>query len=264
MMFGISSRNITKLAVALILVVGGLSSCLSPKKVVYFHSIKDSITTAKPFIIDSVTPYVNPVILPNDLLAITIQTIAQNESNLPVQPTKGITDPVSSFMVDRNGMIEISLIGYVKVGGLTTFEARELIKNKAKEFYREPVVNLKIINFDIYYLGDFLIHTNSFPSEKVNILEAVAAGGDIQLTSKKTNLLLIRTEGDTKKLIRFDLTKPDLFRSPYFYLRQRDILYAEPTKFRIQASDNRVTRNLTILSGIVSLATILLAFRNFK
>ncbi|PQJ11650.1 hypothetical protein CJD36_007590 [Flavipsychrobacter stenotrophus] len=243
----------------------GFNSCVTSKKSLYFQNVPDSIASNNPFIIDSVTKFVSPVILPNDLLAITVQTIQQSESSTPIQPTKGVFDPLSGFLVDKNGNIEISLIGFVKVGGLTTSEARELIKDKAKEYYKEPVVNLKIANFDIFFLGEIVQHGPfSFPSEKVNILEALASAGDVPLTAKRNNLLLIRTVGDRKELVRFNTLNTDMFRSPYFYLRQRDIIYVEPTKYRIQSSDNRLTRTIGIIGGIISLSTLILSLRSLK
>lgn len=258
-------QNLWGLCLLFVFILGGFSSCITSKKVLYFRDVPDSIASNKPYIIDSVTPFISPVILTNDLLAITIQTIAQNESSTPIQPTKGTFDPLSGFLVDKNGNIEISLIGFVKVAGLTTAEARELIKDKAKEFYKEPVVNVRIANFDIFFLGEIGNHGPlSFPSEKVNILEALASAGDVPLTGKRGNLLLIRTVGNRKELVRFNMLNTDLFRSPYYYLRQRDIIYVEPTKYKVQASDNRFTRTIGIIGGFISVTTLILSLRYIK
>lgn len=263
-MVAFPSRVVQRVTIAIFACLIGFSSCLSPKKAVFFYSVKDSLSTTKPYIIDSVTKFVNPVILPNDVLLISVQTLMQSESNSPIQTARTITDPLTGFLVDKNGNVEISLIGFVHVAGLTTAEARELIKEKAREFYKNPVINVRIINFDIYCLGEFGAKTINIPSEKVNILEAVALAGDISLQGKRRQLLLIRTEGETKKMIRFDLTRTDLFRSPYFYLKQRDILYAEPLKFKVQSADNSITRNIGIISAVASMLTLALSYRNFK
>ncbi len=258
-------QHLFGIIILLTAILTGFSSCVTSKKTLYFQDVPDTIASNHPYIIDSVTKFVNPVILPNDLLAITVQTIQQSESSTPIQPTKGIFDPLSGFLVDKNGNIEISLIGFVKVGGLTTSEARELIKEKAKEYYKEPVVNVRIANFDIYFLGEITLHGPiSFPNEKVNILEALASAGDVPLTAKRNNLLLIRTVGDKKELVRFNTLNTDMFRSPYFYLRQRDIIYVEPTKYRIQTSDNRLTRAIGIIGGIISVSTLILSLRSLK
>ena len=242
-----------------------LNSCISTKKIVYFNDISDSASASHPVTIESMK-YEDPKILPNDVLAITLQTIEQNEGNTPITTSSlGTFSPLNGFLVDKNGNIELSLIGFIHVGGLTTSEARELIKDKANEYYKQPVVNVRISNFEVNLIGDVSIPgPHLFPSEKVNIIEAIANGGDLTITGKRKNVLLIRTEGDTRKFIRLDLTSSDIFRSPYFYLRQRDILYVEPSKYKIETSDNRLTRNIGIITSVISVLTIFLAFRNFK
>jgi polysaccharide export outer membrane protein len=239
---------------------------VAPKKVIYFTDVPDSASAINPYVVSNVTKYEDPVILPNDILNIVIQTSAQNESNSPISAmTTSMFNPLNGFLVDKNGNVELSLIGFVKVGGLTTAEARELIKNKAKEFYKDPVVNCRIANFDIVVIGDvFGPGTYTFPSEKVSILEAISAAHDLSLTGKKSNVLLIRTEGEQKKIVRLNLNSTEIFHSPYLYLRQRDVIYVEPSKYKIRASDLTFTRNLGIVSSMLSLVTLVLAFRNLK
>lgn len=258
-----SWRRILSVLVLLMCFSYFMTSCVSPKKVVYFNTVPDTIDHKDPYVIKDVTKYEDPVIQSNDMLSITVQTMSQNLTNTPISSSmQGTFNIVNTFLVDKNGMVELSLIGFVKVGGLTTMEARELIKEKAKEYFVEPVVNLKIMNFDIYFLGDIQPRTVTIYHEKINILDAIAQAGDLMITGKRKNVLLIRTEGDTKKLVRFDLTNTDLFRSPYYYLRQRDIIYVEPNKYRVVNSDNTFVRNIGIFSSLIGLGTLLLAIRS--
>lgn len=242
-----------------------LGSCISKKQIVYFQDLSDSVNA--PIAMVSTTKFVDPKIESNDILAVTLQTIVQNkETNTPITTNStGTFNELNGFLVDRNGFIELSLIGFVKVSGLTTTEARELIKQKAKEFYKEPVVNVRIANFDIVVLGDVnKPGTITLPSEKASIIDAIALSGDLSLTAKRDNILLIRSEGDEKKYVRFDMRSSEMFQSPYFYLKQRDIIYVEPNKNKIQNSDNTLIRNLGILSSLVSLASLALVFKSIK
>jgi len=242
-----------------------MGSCISSKKILYFQDMADSGSV--PITMLPSTKFVDPKIESNDILAITVQTIVQNkESNSPITTnTPGTFNELNGFLVDKNGYIELSLIGFVKVGGLTTAEARELIKQKAKEFYKEPVVNVRIANFDIVVLGDVnKPGTITLPSEKASIIDAIALSGDLSLTAMRDNILLIRSQGDEKKYVRFDMRSSEIFQSPYFYLKQRDIIYVEPSKNKIQSSDNTLIRNLGILSSLVSLASLALVFKSLK
>lgn len=241
-----------------------MTSCVSLKKAKYFNDLPDTMAT--PIVMSQVTSFVDPKIESNDILAITVQTATQNPGNSPITSNSvGSFSALNGFLVDKNGYVELAIIGFVKVGGLTTSEARELIKQKAKEFYNNPVVNVRISNFDIIMMGE-VGHPGpiTMPSEKVSILDAIAISGELPLSANKSNILLIRTEGNEKKFVRLDLNSSKIFQSPYFYLKQRDVIYVEPTKFKIQSSDNTLIRNLGVLSSLISLASLILIFRSFK
>ena len=267
---GLTTRQTFRSSIFLlpfVIYVLSMSACISSKQVLYFQDLKDSAGGANPVVMKPTIKFEDPKIESNDILAITLQTIVQNrESNTPITTNAtGTFNALNGFLVDKNGYIELSLIGFVKVAGLTTTEARELIKQKAKEFYKEPVVNVRIANFDIVVLGDVgKPGTITLPSEKASIIDAIALTGDLKLTAKRDNILLIRSEGDQKKYVRFDMRSSELFQSPYFYLKQRDIIYVEPNKNRIQSSDNTLIRNLGILSSIISLASLALVFKSIK
>ena len=245
-----------------------MTSCITTKKSIYFNDLKnDSLYPGPgPIVMDSVTPFIDPKIEKNDVLAITIQTNNQNESNTPITTsTTGSFNALNGFLVDKDGYIELSLIGLVKVEGFTTTEARELIKQRAKEFWLEPVVNCRIANFDIQVLGDVgRVGTINSVSEKLSIVDAIALAGDLQATARRDNILLIRTEGDVKKFIRFDMRTAQIFRSPYFYLKQRDIIYVEPRRDKVQSSDGTFGRYTTYVTALVSLISVMFAFRIIK
>ena len=252
------------LPVFVFLFLTNVSSCVSPKKVIYFNDVPD--TMSSPMVVTQITPYEEPRIQSNDILTITVQTIEQNENNTPINSnTVGTFNALNGFLVDKNGYVELSLIGFVKVGGLTTSEAREVIKQKAREYYKEPVVNCRIANFNVLVLGDVgKVGNVTFPDEKANILDAIGQAGDILLTARKDDILLIRNEGQDKKFVRLNLNTTEVFHSPYFYLRQRDVLIVKPRNSKIRDSDNRFVKYLSIVSAVVSLTTILLAFRTYK
>ena len=244
------------------------SSCVTEKRIYFGDINNDSLAAgAPPAILKNATPFVDPKIEPNDVLAITIQTIAQNEgSNTPITTNSaGSFNPLNGFLVDRNGYIELSLIGFVKVGGLTTTEAREVVKQKAKEYWKEPVVNVRISNFDIVVLGDVgKPGTITSASEKISIIDAIALSGDLNITAKRKNILLVRTDGDEKTFIRFDMTKSSIFQSPYFYLKQRDLLYVEPSRVKVESANNVFTLFSAYFSFLVSIVTVFFAFKIIK
>lgn len=242
------------------------TSCVSTKKVVYFNDLPDTIPSQ--IVMGPAAVYEDPKIQPNDNLAVTIQTLATDgnlgDINTPVSSnSSGTFSALNGFLVDKNGYIELKLIGFVKVAGLTTTEARELIKQKAKEFFKDPVVNVRIANFNITVLGDVnRPGAINVPTEKMSIIDAIALSGDLSLTARRDNILLTRIEDNQVKHVRIDLRSSSIFSSPYFYLKQNDKIYVEPNRSKVQSSDNSFVRNLGIISSIVSIASLGLLLRN--
>jgi len=240
-----------------------VSSCISVKKTIYFNDLSDTMNAP---ITSPGAKYQDPKIESNDILAITVQTVTQNPGNAPITSNSTATfSPLNGFLVDKNGYIELPLMGFVKVAGLTTSETRELIKQKAKEFYNNPVVNVKIANFDIVVLGDVgKPGTITSPSEKISILDAIALSGDMNITARRDNVLLTRTIGDDKIFVRLDLNSSKIYQSPFYYLKQRDQIYITPNKGKVQSSDNTLIRNLGILSSFLSIVEIAFLLSHYK
>ncbi len=244
------------------------NSCVSIKKYVYFKDLPD--TSSKNIVIEPITPYVDPKIEPADILSITVQPmlknlVSGNDNNQDGGNTAKIGGQANLFPVDKNGYIEYSLIGRLKVAGLSTSEARELIREKSLYYYKDPVVNVRITNFQITILGDVNKPGRyTSESEKMSIVDAIAESGDLLTSAKRDNILLIRSEADQKIYSRFDLTNTKIFNNPYYYLKQHDIIYVEPNKYKVQGSDQSFIRNLGILSSLISIASLLLVYKSIK
>jgi polysaccharide biosynthesis/export protein len=237
--------------------ITSINACVPSKKFVYFNTLKEDTTYPAKVEMRGATQFTDPTIQPNDILSITVQTLLQNETNAPVEAAAqpGV-DQLSGFLVDKDGFVDLQPIGQVKVSGLTTAQAREAIKLKLAPLYKDPVVRVRIVNFEVRVLGDVnRPGVVNIPSEKATVLDVLALSGDLQPTAKRDNILLARTEGDKTTFVRLDLTKADIFTNPYFYVKQRDYIYVEPGNFKRQSSDNSFLRYLsygTSLLGVVS------------
>jgi len=233
------------------------ASCASTKNVPYFKDIPDS--TREKMVIDA--PYTDPLIIPDDILSITIITIDPNTSapvnqaaTMPVATSNtGTPELVPGLLVDRNGEISLPIIGAVKVAGLTSYQAKQLIKTKAAKYYKDPDVQLRFANFKITVIGE-VMHPATFtvPNEKVSVLDALGMAGDLTIYGRRENVLLIREDNGKKELFRLNLNSSDLFKSPYFYLKQNDVLYVEPNKSKAVQADAQQTRIITIAASIIT------------
>lgn len=247
---------------AFLLAIILFASCANPKKISYFNYVPDSLYK-DPMSLD-LYPYKDPKIQPNDVLQISVQTIDPQGAAMMGTATQAISGATSSgsaagYMVDKNGEIELPLAGRIKVGGMTTDEARDAIKLKASEYYKNPVVNVRFANFTITVLGE-VGHPGqlSVNNEKFSILDAIGLAGDIKVNGKQNNILLIREENGKKIFFRYDLNSEDMFHGPYFYLKQHDIIYVGPNKNAAIAADASSQRTISFISFGITMINLIL------
>jgi polysaccharide biosynthesis/export protein len=204
----------------------------------------------------------------NDILAITVNSLNSEASAIfnmgstsSIQGPQVATNPTNTangFLVDQNGAIQLPLIGSVKVVGLTTFQAREILEKRLAEYLKEPVVSLRLVNFKVSVLGD-VGRPGLYPvnNERVSVFEALGMAGDLNITAQRNNLLLIREDKGTRKYIRLNMQSKNLFNSPYFYLQNNDVLYAQPSKAKYASVDSSY-RNISILLSALSVITLII------
>lgn len=251
-------------------VVALTTSCVSNKKIAYFQDIQ-SIKQAK---LDSAAIFTEPVIQSDDILSINIFTLNPQSGAIVNQAasntvlggganTAVAAQQVSGFLVDRNGDVELSLIGKVKVAGLTTYQARELIREKAAAVYKEPNVQLRFANFKVSVLGE--VNSPSaytLPNEKVSILDALSLAGDLTIYGRRDNILIVRDNNGKKEFVRLDLNSSKVFNSPFYYLKQNDVVYVEPNKRKVSASNSAQVQTIGVIASVISV--IVLAISSFK
>jgi polysaccharide export outer membrane protein len=248
-----------------------ISACSSTKNITYFKDVPDSIYLVAKNVPSPV--FQDPIIQSNDLLQISFLTLDPqantvltntNSGSFTVQPgtSSSPTTPgsISGFMVDRNGEIEIPVVGKIKVSGMTTAVARDSIHSKVSLYYKNPVVNVRFANFNITVLGEVARPaTYVVPNEKVSVLDAIGMAGDLTIYGKRTNVMLVRDSVGQKQFIRFNLNSAETFNSPYFYLKQGDVVYVEPSKSKIATTDGVRTRNFALIASGVSLLMVIIS-----
>lgn len=242
-----------------------LASCGSTKNVTYFKNVSDSGNTIVPI----VNKFVEPTIQPDDILSISIYTIDPTTSMVVNQLAtqalgtgvglNGTVNPsATGFLVDKNGEIQLSVIGKVKLLNLTTFQARDLIQDLASKTYNLPNVQVRFSNFKITVLGEVARPASyTVPNEKLTVLDALGLAGDLTIFGKRENVLLIREQGGEKHFVRLDLNSAELFNSPYYYLKQNDVLYVEPNKGKAASLNTARTQTFALAGTALSVLLVL-------
>jgi polysaccharide export outer membrane protein len=134
------------------------------------------------------------------------------------------------YLVDKAGDIELPIIGKFSVVGRTPVEITAMVREKVAVLYKDPFVTTNISG-RVIILGDAGIQ-GSVPigNERLTVIEAVALSGVIDPTAHRDKLWVIREENGQRNYAQVDLNDRSIFTSPYFYLRNNDVLYAPPGK----------------------------------
>ena len=242
----------------LLLIALTLSSCVSRKKIVYFQNVSSlSDNNYEPRIkADDELLIVVNVTSPNEALAAPFN---QSTLNLTPGAGQGQAGEGRSYLVDKDGFIQLPLVGPVKIGGLTRQEALDLLKSAIKKYINEPIITLRITNFKFTVIGEVKAPgTYSFASERLTLPEALGLAGDLTLYGKRNNVLIIREISGKKTYNYIDLTKVDFMQSEFYYLSQNDLVYVEPNKTAVNSS--AIGRDLTIAISSVSVLIAIISF----
>lgn len=246
------NSNLTRYSVLILLlyiaVWGGTSSCVSPKSIVYFQG--DTLRHSS----QAITQNYVPTIQPNDLLSIVVGSLNTeaneifNTANLATTISTnystngggGSREQPLGYLVDADGLVEIPLIGKVKVKDLPTNVAADTIRLRLLHFLKEPSVMVRTLNFKISVLGEVARPSvYVIPDERITIPEVLSLAGDLTIYGRRNNVLVIREENGKREYVKLDLTSREIFDSPYYYLHKNDVIYVEPVKTRISATDRR-------------------------
>ncbi|WP_224490202.1 polysaccharide biosynthesis/export family protein [Robertkochia flava] len=234
------------------------TSCATRKDVAYFQNAREFETLVE-------TQSFEPRIKVDDLLSIHISTFDM-EATTPFNLTKGegLNYQEVDYVVDKSGDIDFPVLGRLTVKGLTTTEVKQLIKKKLIGYLKDPVVNIRIKNFQVTVLGHVKNPgTFNIPTERITLLEALSLAGDLEIKARRDNVLVIRDFDGVKTFSRIDLTSKEFINSPVYFLTQNDVVYVEPNESAIKTSslDNRATIVVSIFSVLLT-STVLILTRS--
>ena len=245
-----------------------LSSCGSKQDIVYFQNI-DFVGISK-----SINNY-NLTIRPADLLTISVSALDQDAARPFNLPTSNFSfggetsrEEQQTYLVDANGQIDFPVLGKLKLAELTRIQATELIKELLVDYIKNPIVNIRTVNFKVTVLGE-VNNPGSYtvPNERITILEALGLAGDMTIQAKRNNLLLIREEiNGSKTYERVDMTSVELFNSPVYYLKQNDVIYVEPNNSRVKSSTvgPNVGATLSVIGSLFSAVALIISITTIK
>ena len=246
-----------------------LMSCkTTTNTITYFQDLDNQM----PAVTEQSVNY-TPRIAPDDQLSITVSGTDPNAVaafNMPLASylapgeTNVTSTPVlHTYLVNSRGEIDFPVLGKIQVANMTRSELTDMMTEKISAYVKSPIVTIQIRNFKVSVLGEVnKPGTVNVPNERLSVLDALGMAGDLTIYGNRTNVLLIRDNNGKKEYHRFDLTSAETLTSPFYYLRQNDVLYVEPNKARkgnakySQSGQFNVSLASTIISALSVLASL--------
>jgi len=228
-----------------------LQSCASKKNILYYQDIKTDSQ-------ESIS-YLPTKLQVNDILFIKVSALVQESAdpfNIQVSATGNVnieTYKIQGYLVSQKGAITFPILGEINVAGKTTDEVQTLIVNMLKEkgYIRDPTVSVRVINGKVTVLGEVKIPgTYSFEEQNISLNQAIGFAGDLTINGLRKDVLLIREINGTRTYVHLDLTSSKWFDSPYYYVKQNDIIIVNPNGPKVLQS-GYVTSVVNIL-GVLS------------
>ena len=136
------------------------------------------------------------------------------------------------YLVKPDGIVNLPMIGDVKVEGFTISEVEKVIEQISSTYFKDPIVKVNVLNFKVSILGEInspgeynIVRSNQ------NLLHLVGKANDLTEFANRKKIKIIRNNGpNSSKIIYLDLTDPDVLNNKDFYLQPQDIVYVEPLK----------------------------------
>ena len=243
-----------------ILIVGAFSilhSCSSPKDVIYFQDIDQTVLDQA----DSIFQF--PIIQINDIIGIEVSAL----NPVTVAPFRRVnTDAIQAegpdeYLVHADGTIQFPVLGKLQVSGLRLTQLRDLLTDSISKYVANPIVDVRILNTKFTVLGSVNNPgTYTIPEETITLLQAIGLAGDFSITGNRHNVLLIRQVNGNRSVTRIDFTQSDWLNSAFYYIRQNDVLYVEPNYSEIKEAGiigdiSELLRALTVITTTTLLFT---------
>lgn len=165
-----------------------------------------------------------------------------------------------TYRINGAGQIDFPVIGKIQAQGLTEDMLSQNLREKIRNYIKDPVVNLSRTNYRISVLGEVRNPGKFIVAEgKATILEALGMAGDLTVYGKRDDILVIRNNSGQVSQSRIDLTDANFINSPYYNLQQGDVLYVLPNKTqeRISKRDPNNALYISIASIIVTIIALI-------
>lgn len=260
-----------------------LAGCHAPKNVTYMEGVE----TIPAEVLATAQTITDPVIVPGDLLNIEVssanptavapfnkgQYVTQDGNISSTGSNSALNNNYSAstqyYLVNADGYIDFPILGSIKAGGMTKTQLANELRQQIYPRYvkQEPTIEVRLMNFKVTVYGAVrnpgVYQSNN---ERLNLLEALAMAGDLDIKGERESIMLLRTNAKGQMEVhRLNLNDKNVLLSPYFNLQQNDAIYVTPNKYARQNAfqmNPALQATLTIIGSVSSMAGLAISIVN--
>lgn len=163
------------------------------------------------------------------------------------------------YTIDKHGNIRLPYLGEINVLGYTTNEVLEKLQKEFETYFKNPedvfiTVKLAGVRFTIIgevgQTGTMVLYLN-----QVNLVQALAAAGDIKITGNREKVRVFRKNIDGTTEYNVNMLDINSFDSDNFFVQSNDIIYVEPLKQKSWGTGTSGMQTISSLIAVLSLIT---------
>ncbi|WP_205508549.1 polysaccharide biosynthesis/export family protein [Longitalea arenae] len=247
------------------------TSCSNVKNFQYLQGSFDTARISK-------VQVPEPVIQKGDLLNITVYSddplataavtrqVGGSASPLTLSaessPSNISANAAAGYLVDQKGDLQLYKLERLHVEGMT----KEQLADTLEYYYtkldllKNPYVEVRFLNYKITVIGE-VTRPGPFtvPTDKISAFEAIGLAGDITISGRRDNVLVIREINGVRTFGRLNLQDPNVFLSPYYYLQQNDMVVVEPGKIKAAVNNQNTFQYVSLGATLLSITAVFIS-----
>ncbi len=256
-------------SIIVLLVAVLATSCISQRKMSY---LRDVTAVSADSINKTYQTHDENYITKGDMLSIFVNALdiqAVQAFNMPVANVQNLgskmvtsntgSGSLQGYWVDPGGNIDFPVLGKLHIEGMTTTQLKDTLTQLISRSVKDPIININFMNFYVTVLGEVKNPgRHAVNSQGMTIFEALGLAGDMTIYGKRNNVLMSREVNGKMEFARLNLNDQAIFASPYYHIRQNDVIYVEPNNARAISSQN-IPLYLSVITTLGSMATVIVS-----
>jgi polysaccharide biosynthesis/export protein len=222
----------------LTLALFSLMACSTKKDILYFQNLNT---------INSEVKFEMPKIQVNDIL--NIKVTAENQTAADVFNISGGSGgqqmlnaeilKLTGYLVNEMGEVSLPVLGKIKVTDYTINELEQHLITVLidKKLLTNPNISIRVVNAKVNIMGEVKAPgLYTFTEQVITLPQALGMAGDLTINGQRKGITIIREQDGQRLVGTVDLTDANLFSSPFYYIKQNDVIIVQPNGPKVMSS----------------------------